>query len=129
MSYPDAYCVRCKSHTDTLGKHTIVLSNKRRALKGVCPVCATETYRLMPDKEEMKNVERPPISLIKSHFAPQVRKEDSAPVYQTKLDHLARQEISRHNFAQKMVNMGLLMTIFGLSIACSFMLCVVLFRR
>ena len=125
MPYPDAYCVRCKAHTDTLGKHTIVLSNKRRALKGVCPVCATETYRLMPEKED-KIV--PPISLIKSMAVEKEHKNSDAPLYQSKLDHLARQEISRHNSAQKLVNIGLLMTIFGLSIACSFMLCVVLFR-
>ncbi|MCX6130991.1 MAG: DUF5679 domain-containing protein [Proteobacteria bacterium] len=56
MDYPEVFCIKCKSHTNTLGKHTVILGNNRRALKGVCPVCSTETYRFMPNKDETKVV-------------------------------------------------------------------------
>jgi len=48
MSYPNAYCVKCGAHTDTLKKHTVLLQNNARALKGVCPACATEVYKILP---------------------------------------------------------------------------------
>ncbi len=48
MSYPNAYCVKCGSHTDTLQKHTVVLQNNARALKGVCPTCETQVYKILP---------------------------------------------------------------------------------
>lgn len=50
MSYPAAYCVKCRTHTDTRNKETIILSNKARALKGYCPVCYSENYKFMPAK-------------------------------------------------------------------------------
>lgn len=131
MSYPDAYCVRCKTHTDTMGKHTVILSNKRRALKGVCPVCATENYRLMPHKKE-DPIQAPPISVVKS---PIRKQKDIArpgatevPVFKSELDPISRVEINREVMAHNIRNYGMLMTIFGLSIACGFMICIVLFR-
>jgi NAD-dependent SIR2 family protein deacetylase len=48
MSYPNAYCVKCGQHTDTQQKHTVLLQNNARALKGVCPSCATEVYKILP---------------------------------------------------------------------------------
>jgi hypothetical protein len=48
MSYPNAYCVKCGTHTDTLQKHTVVLQNNARALKGVCPTCETQVYKILP---------------------------------------------------------------------------------
>jgi len=47
-NYPNAFCVKCGKHTDTLKKHTIVLQNNSRALKGVCAACESEVYRVMP---------------------------------------------------------------------------------
>ena len=57
MSYPVAYCVKCKSYTETLDKHTVILNNNRRALKGVCPKCSSDNYRLLPAKtfDKLKN--------------------------------------------------------------------------
>jgi hypothetical protein len=46
--YPNAYCVKCGTHTDTKNKHTIVLTNSSRALKGVCASCESEVYRVLP---------------------------------------------------------------------------------
>ena len=47
MSYPNAYCVKCGAHTETVGKHTVVLENASRALHGNCPSCGSEVYRIM----------------------------------------------------------------------------------
>ncbi len=49
--YPNSFCIKCKKHTQTLGKHTILLTNKRRVLKGICPECSSETYRFMPKSD------------------------------------------------------------------------------
>src|SRR5690606_18708177 len=38
--YPDAFCVKCKTHTPALKGHTVILSNDRRALRGICPHCS-----------------------------------------------------------------------------------------
>lgn len=51
MSLPNAYCVKCRTHTETIQKHTVVLQNNARAMLGVCPVCATENYKILPKKE------------------------------------------------------------------------------
>lgn len=48
MAYPDAYCVKCGKHTATQQKHTVVLTNSARALKGVCADCSTEVYKILP---------------------------------------------------------------------------------
>lgn len=47
-NYPNAYCVKCGAHTDTLKKHTVVLTNNSRALKGVCASCESEVYKILP---------------------------------------------------------------------------------
>lgn len=47
-SYPNAYCVKCGTHTDTLKKHTVLLTNNSRALKGVCATCESEVYKILP---------------------------------------------------------------------------------
>jgi len=46
--YPDAYCVKCKTNTPTLKGHTVILANDRRALRGVCPNCSSEIYKILP---------------------------------------------------------------------------------
>ena len=48
MTYPDAFCVKCGNHTSTLDKHTVLLSNSARALKGHCPKCQSMVYRILP---------------------------------------------------------------------------------
>lgn len=54
MSYPSAYCVKCRDHTDTQNRHTVVLTNKSRALTGVCPKCQNQVYKFMPKKAAQK---------------------------------------------------------------------------
>lgn len=50
MNYPAAYCVKCRSKTDTANRHTVVLENKSRAMTGACPKCGNQVYRFMPRK-------------------------------------------------------------------------------
>lgn len=56
MSYPNAFCVRCGSHTDTLQKHTVVLQNSARALKGVCARCESDVYKILPKGVSFKEI-------------------------------------------------------------------------
>lgn len=138
MSYPSVYCVRCKAHTDTLGRHTVILSNKRRALKGVCPVCASETYRMMPQKKEERRAETDKkllkvptqLSLISAQkpLRPEVFSE-IAPVYRKKLDPVSEAVFIKASLAERLMTYGLLTTVFGLAAILGFMICVVLFKR
>ena len=58
MSYPNAFCVRCGSHTDTLEKHTVVLQNSARALKGVCSKCESAVYKILPKGVSFKEIKK-----------------------------------------------------------------------
>ncbi len=52
MKYPDAYCVKCQSHTHTVGKHTVVMDNqaRSRAMTGSCAKCGSDVYMILPKK-------------------------------------------------------------------------------
>ena len=54
MAYPNAYCVKCGTHTNTEQKHTVVLQNKSRALKGVCPKCESQVFKFLPKNKTFK---------------------------------------------------------------------------
>ena len=51
--YPDAYCVRCQTHTPTVGKRTVVLENhsRSRAVTGSCSQCGTDVYKILPKQK------------------------------------------------------------------------------
>ncbi len=119
MSYPSAYCIKCKAHTDTLGKHTVMLGNNRRALKGVCPVCATETYRFMPKKDDKKSRELSVISSMsmiqKNQFQP-----ESAVLPTTTAKRLDRH--GRATPAQELFYYGGLLVILGLTLSIGFLI-------
>jgi len=53
-NYPNAYCVKCKSHTETVGRHTVVMQNGARALHGLCPKCESEVFQIMPKTKPEK---------------------------------------------------------------------------
>lgn len=109
MNYPDSFCIKCKKHTGTLGKHTVVLGNNRRALKGVCPVCATETYRFMPKKDE--KLTTPPLSVISSLKKPEPSTVPSAS---------SARRLDRHGRAspsQELYYYGSLLVLLGLVLA------------
>ena len=123
MSYPSVYCVKCKSHTDTLARHTIQLSNSRRALKGVCPVCATETYRFMPEKGSRETQ----LSLISNQrgFDKTNAKPKSALVakFWPSTHGLSRVDFVHFRSADKMIHYGVLMVLFGLSAVIGYIVC------
>lgn len=52
--YPNAYCVKCGTHTETQKKHTVVLQNSARALRGICPACETEVYKILPKLKDLR---------------------------------------------------------------------------
>ncbi len=113
MSYPDSYCIKCKKRTETLGKHTVMLGNNRRALKGVCPVCATETYRFMPKKDEKRAT--PALSVISS-----IQKSEPRTAVSTILPTSTAHRLDRHDRAssvQELLYYGSLLTVLGLSMA------------
>jgi RNase P subunit RPR2 len=57
MSYPNAFCVKCGQHTESLKKHTVVMQNGSRAVKGVCAACATQVYKIVPKDKDFKQTE------------------------------------------------------------------------
>jgi len=67
MSYPNAFCVRCGSHTDTLEKHTVVLQNSARALKGVCAKCESAVYKILPKGVSFKEIKKSTPAEIKKY--------------------------------------------------------------
>ncbi len=138
MSYPSVYCVRCKTHTETLGRHTVILSNNRRALKGVCPVCASETYRMMPQKklEDAAEPKRPAapkqpthLSVISSKVLLRPEFFSEVPVHKKRLDPVSEAIYLSSTFPQRLVTYGLLTVVFGLSAAIGFSMCLLLFTR
>lgn len=54
MAYPNAYCVKCGTHTNTEKKHTVLLQNNSRALSGVCPKCESKVYKILPKGKNFK---------------------------------------------------------------------------
>lgn len=116
MNYPDSFCIKCKKHTETLGKHTIMLGNNRRALKGVCPVCATETYRFMPKKEDKQVT--PPLSVISSSKRLDKKAPVSAVLPTSTARHLDR--YGRASPSQELLYYGSLLVVLGLALAVGF---------
>jgi hypothetical protein len=116
VKYPDSYCIKCKKHTDTLGKHTIMLVNNRRALKGICPICATETYRFMPKKDDARAT--PPLSVISS----MKKLEKNAPVSAVLPTSTAKRldRYGRPSPAQELLYYGSLLVVLGLGLAVGF---------
>lgn len=53
--YPNAYCVKCGSHTNTLKKHTVILQSNARALHGTCPDCGSEVFKFLSKKDKVKS--------------------------------------------------------------------------
>jgi DNA-directed RNA polymerase subunit RPC12/RpoP len=44
---PKARCMRCKKEIEIKDPKEVVLKNKMKALKGVCPVCGTKVFRIV----------------------------------------------------------------------------------
>jgi hypothetical protein len=131
MSYPSAFCVKCKAHTDTLGRHTVQLSNNRRALKGVCPVCATETYRFMPEKSTREThlsliSSQRKISKEKGEKLAQPRSQLQSALtsrFKSSTPSLSRVDFVHFGLADRLLHYGILMSLFGLSALIGYAFC------
>lgn len=50
-SAPDeGYCVKCKAKRKIDKANEIKMANGRPAMKGVCPVCGTGMFKILPPK-------------------------------------------------------------------------------
>ena len=82
-AYPHAYCVKCRTHTNTKEKHTVLLQNNARALTGVCPDCASQVYKFMPRKKQKTLSSAPKLkpNQQKTHYSsPNFSLDDQLPL-------------------------------------------------
>lgn len=43
----EARCMRCKKQVEIKNPEEVVMKNKMKAMKGVCPVCGTKVFRIL----------------------------------------------------------------------------------
>lgn len=43
----EAYCVKCKRKVEIVSPVNVTLKNKRKAVRGTCPVCGTKVFRIL----------------------------------------------------------------------------------
>ena len=43
----EARCMRCKKQVEIKNPEEVVMKNKMKAMKGVCPVCGTKVFRII----------------------------------------------------------------------------------
>ncbi|MDP2920940.1 MAG: DUF5679 domain-containing protein [Candidatus Omnitrophota bacterium] len=44
------YCVKCKAKKEMKDAKEVTMKNKRKAMKGKCPVCGTSMFCIMGNK-------------------------------------------------------------------------------
>ena len=44
---PKGRCMKCKKEVEIKDPKEVVLKNKMKAAKGVCPVCGTKVFRIL----------------------------------------------------------------------------------
>lgn len=50
------YCAACKAAREMKGAHKIIMKNAQPAIKGECPVCGAEIFKVLSREEEVKCV-------------------------------------------------------------------------
>ena len=50
MAPDEGYCVKCKAKRKIANAQEVKMANGRPALKGVCPVCGTGMFKILPPK-------------------------------------------------------------------------------
>jgi len=50
MAADEGYCVKCKAKRTISNAQQVKMANGRPALKGVCPVCGTGMFKILPPK-------------------------------------------------------------------------------
>ena len=48
MAADEGYCVKCKAKRKISNGQQVKMANGRPALKGVCPVCGTGMFKILP---------------------------------------------------------------------------------
>jgi hypothetical protein len=48
MAADEGYCVKCKAKRKISNAQQVKMANGRPALKGVCPVCGTGMFKILP---------------------------------------------------------------------------------
>jgi len=43
----EGFCVKCKEKREIKNAQEVEMKNKRRALKGTCPVCGTKIFKIL----------------------------------------------------------------------------------
>ncbi len=43
----EGYCVKCKAKKEMKDSEEVVMKNKRKAVKGVCPDCGTKMFKIL----------------------------------------------------------------------------------
>ncbi|MBU1205123.1 MAG: hypothetical protein KKA61_02020 [Nanoarchaeota archaeon] len=43
----EARCMKCKKQVEIKNPEQVVMKNKMKAMKGVCPVCGTKVFRIL----------------------------------------------------------------------------------
>lgn len=43
----EAYCVKCQEHVDIQDEEEVTLKNGQPAVRGDCPDCSTQVFRMM----------------------------------------------------------------------------------
>lgn len=50
MAADEGYCVKCKTKRKISDAQEVKMANGRPALKGICPVCGTGMFKILPPK-------------------------------------------------------------------------------
>ena len=50
MAADEGYCVKCKAKRKISNPQQVKMANGRPAMKGVCPVCGTGMFKILPPK-------------------------------------------------------------------------------
>jgi len=51
MASDEGYCVKCKAKRKISNAQQVKMANGRPALKGVCPVCGTGMFKILPPQK------------------------------------------------------------------------------
>ncbi len=51
MAADEGYCVKCKAKRKISNGQQVKMANGRPALKGVCPVCGTGMFKILPPQK------------------------------------------------------------------------------
>jgi len=54
----EARCMKCKKQVDVENSEQIVMKNGKQALKGMCCICGTKVFRILPKEMYISEVNK-----------------------------------------------------------------------